>query len=90
MAEYDVDHSTIIRLDVKYFPLLENKFTQRYKSQVGRRWRMDETLIKVKGEWHYMLHKGRVLFIFDEAIYSATGQIKNEIECAYAGLGYNN
>ena len=50
MAErgVDVDHSTINRWVVKYSPLLENEFTKRYKSQVGRSWRMDECVYKSK------------------------------------------
>ena len=50
----DVDHSTINRWVIKYSPLLENKFTKRYKAQVGSSWRMDETYVKVKGVWHYL------------------------------------
>jgi putative transposase len=49
-----VDHSTINRWVIQYAPLLENKFRKNYKRSVGSSWRMDETYIKIKGEWHYL------------------------------------
>jgi len=45
-----VDHSTINRWVVKYSPQLEAAFHRR-KRPVWISWRMDETYIKVKGEW---------------------------------------
>ena len=48
-----VDHSTINRWVVKYSPQLEAAFHRRKRS-VGRSWRMDETYIKIKGEWYYL------------------------------------
>ena len=48
-----VDHATVNRWVVKYAPLLEYQFTTRYKKEVNSSWRMDETYIKVKGEWFY-------------------------------------
>jgi transposase-like protein len=48
-----VDHATIQRWVVKYSPPLEEAFHRR-KSPVGRSWRMDETYIKIKGEWRYL------------------------------------
>src|SRR5436309_16054442 len=55
MAErgVDVDHSTINRWTIKYNPLLEEAFHRR-KRPVWVSWRMDETYIKVKGEWRYL------------------------------------
>ena len=50
----EVDHSTINRWVIKYVPLLEEKFRKKHKSGVGSSWRMDETYIKVKGDWHYL------------------------------------
>jgi transposase-like protein len=54
MAErgVDVDHSTINRWTIKYSPLLEEAFHRR-KRLVWVSWRMDETYIKVKGQWRY-------------------------------------
>jgi transposase-like protein len=48
-----VDHSTINRRVVKYSPQLEEAFHRR-KRPVWVSWRMDETYIKVKGEWRYL------------------------------------
>ena len=48
-----VDHATIQRWVVKYSPELEAEF-RRWKRPVGRSWRVDETYIKVKGEWKYL------------------------------------
>jgi transposase-like protein len=52
MAErgVDVDHSTINRWTIKYSPLLEEAFHRR-KRPVWVSWRMDETYVKVKGQW---------------------------------------
>ena len=49
-----VDHSTINRWVIKYAPLLEETFRKRYKRPVRISWRMDETYIKVKGQWVYL------------------------------------
>lgn len=49
---YRVDHSTINRWVIKYSPELEKTF-QKKKHSVGLRWRMDETYIKVNGQWKY-------------------------------------
>ena len=48
-----VDHSTINRWVVKYSPQLDQEFHRR-KRPVWVSWRMDETYIKVKGEWKYL------------------------------------
>jgi transposase-like protein len=55
MAErgISVDHSTVHRWAIKLLPVLEKAF-RRSKRKVGRSWRMDETYIKVKGEWKYL------------------------------------
>lgn len=49
----DVDHATINRWVVKYSPQLEEAFHRR-KGPAWTSWRMDETYIKVKGEWKYL------------------------------------
>jgi putative transposase len=48
-----VDHSTINRWVIKYSPQLEDAFHRR-KRPVRISWRMDETYIRVKGEWRYL------------------------------------
>jgi transposase-like protein len=49
----NVDHSTINRWVIKYSPQLEEEFHRR-KRRVWTSWRMDETYIRVKGEWVYL------------------------------------
>ena len=55
MAErgISVDHSTVHRWALKLLPVLEKTF-RRCKRAVGRSWRMDETYIRVRGEWKYL------------------------------------
>jgi putative transposase len=47
----EVDHSTINRWAIKYSPQLADEFHCRKRS-VWVGWRMDETYLKVKGQWH--------------------------------------
>jgi putative transposase len=53
MAErgFEVDHSTVHRWVIKLVPLFETAFC-KHKHPVGKSWRMDETYIKVSGEWN--------------------------------------
>ncbi|MCG5079015.1 IS6 family transposase [Paraburkholderia tagetis] len=55
MAErgISVDHSTVHRWAIKLLPVLEKAFW-RYKRPVGKSWRVDETYVKVKGQWKYL------------------------------------
>ena len=48
-----VDHSTLNRWVIKYAAEIEKQFRRR-KRPVGKSWRMDETYIRVKGEWKYL------------------------------------
>jgi transposase-like protein len=48
-----VDHSTVHRWAIKLLPVLEKAF-RRCKRAVGKRWRMEETYVKVRGEWQYL------------------------------------
>ena len=54
MAErgFHVDHSTINRWVFHYSPQLEKAFHKK-KKKPGDRWRLDETYIRVKGQWRY-------------------------------------
>ena len=49
----EVDHSTLNRWIVRYVPLLEKVFVSR-KRPVGDSWRLDETYVRIKGEWKYL------------------------------------
>ena len=55
MAERNVDvvHTTILRWVQRYIPEFEKRW-QRYARPVGPSWRVDETYIKVKGQWVYL------------------------------------
>ncbi|MDE1479210.1 IS6 family transposase [Xenorhabdus bovienii] len=55
MAErgIEVDHSTVYRWVIRLTPLLDKVFRRR-KRPTGRRWRMDEIDIKIKGQWKYL------------------------------------
>ena len=46
----EVDHSSLNRWVIKYTPALDKAFRQRKRS-VGTSWRLDETYIRVKGQW---------------------------------------
>jgi transposase-like protein len=49
----DVDHSTIGRWVVKYSPEIIRKAMHKKKT-AGKRWRMDETYIKIRGKDAYL------------------------------------
>lgn len=55
MAErgIEVDHSSVHRWVIKLVPLFEKAF-RRHKRPVGKSWRMDETYVKVKGQWKFL------------------------------------
>jgi transposase-like protein len=55
MAErgVEVDHATVHRWSLKILPVLA-KVCRRRKHPVGRSWRMDETYIRVGGQWKYL------------------------------------
>jgi putative transposase len=55
MAERDVvvDHSTLNPWVIKYAPEFE-KALRRRQRPVGKSWRMDETYVKIKGNWAYL------------------------------------
>ena len=48
-----VDHSTLHRWSIKMLPVLAAVFRRR-KRPVDRNWRMDETYVKVGGQWKYL------------------------------------
>jgi putative transposase len=49
----EVDHATLNRWVLKYTPELEKVFRKRKKA-VGTSWRLDETYVRIKGEWKYL------------------------------------
>jgi transposase-like protein len=55
MAERGVDlaHTTILRWVQRYVPEFEKRWS-RFARPVGTSWRVDETYIRVRGEWKYL------------------------------------
>ena len=49
----EVDHSSLNRWVLKYAPLPDQAFRAR-KRQVGGSWRMDETYVRIRGQWKYL------------------------------------
>jgi transposase-like protein len=48
-----LDHTTIYRWIQHYAPELKKRL-EWYKKRYSRRWPLDETYIKIKGEWKYL------------------------------------
>jgi transposase-like protein len=55
MAERGIElaHTTILRWVQRYVPEFEKRW-KRYALPVGNSWRVDETYIKVRGQWVYL------------------------------------
>src|SRR6185503_20223979 len=55
MAERGIDlaHTTIMRWVLGYVPVFEKKWN-RFAHPVGKSWRVDETYIRVCGEWKHL------------------------------------
>lgn len=49
----EVDHTTIYRWVQRYAPVFEKRL-RWYTKTLGFRWKVDETYIKVKGQWKYL------------------------------------
>jgi transposase-like protein len=48
-----IAHTTIMRWVRHYAPEFEKRW-QRFAGEVGRSWRVDETYVKIRGEWCYL------------------------------------
>jgi transposase-like protein len=55
MAERDVSvsHTTVMRWVQRYAPEFERRWA-RFAAPIGSSWRMDETAVSVRGQWHYL------------------------------------
>jgi transposase, IS6 family len=61
MAErgVSVDHSTIYRWVQRYAPEIEKRLRWHWRRPRSGSWRVDETYVKVRGKWSYLLPSGR-------------------------------
>ncbi len=50
----DVDHTTLYRWIQHYAPEMEKRLRWYWKPSLGYSWQVDETYVKVKGEWTYL------------------------------------
>src|SRR5258707_7553630 len=80
MAERGIGlaHTTILRWVQRYVPEFEKRWN-RYALPVGNSWRVDETYIKVRGQWVYLYRAvdkecRTVDFLFSEQPGIAAGQ----------------
>ena len=55
MAERGISltHTTILRWVQRYVPEFEKRWS-RYARPVGDSWRVDETYLKIRGQWVYL------------------------------------
>lgn len=50
----EIDHTTLYRWVQHYAPEMEKRLRWHARSDMGWSWRVDETYIKVKGQWVYL------------------------------------
>jgi putative transposase len=55
MAERGIslDHSTLNRWVIRYAPKISEEVKRRRRA-IGKSWRLDETYVKVRGQWKYL------------------------------------
>jgi transposase-like protein len=55
MAErgLSIAHTTILRWVRRYTPKLDKRWS-RFSAQAGRSWRIDETDVRIRGQWAYL------------------------------------
>ena len=80
----EINHTTVSRWVVKYSTQLEKKFRQIYKRPVGFSWRMDETYIKIKGNWCYLFQQGFRSFLGLNRLGKTYGQDLLNLACKRA------
>lgn len=71
-----VDHSTIHRWVVRYTPHLLDAFNAR-KRPVSGKWHVDETYIKVRGQWSYLYRAIDKTGATVDLLFSSTRNLKD-------------
>ncbi|MER8467423.1 IS6 family transposase [Mesorhizobium sp. M1396] len=68
-----VDHTTIHRWTVRFSPLLLERFNRRKRSVTGK-WHVDETYIKVRGQWMYF-YRAKTMSVTQSSFGSASSDL---------------
>ena len=51
---YDCNHETVRDWEARFGPLLTKQLRAKRRGQAGKSWYVDETYVKVKGNWCYL------------------------------------
>jgi len=62
-----ISHTTIMRWVIRYVPEFEKRWN-RFARAIGSSWRVDETYISIKGQWHYLYRAVDMQAKFDDFI----------------------
>jgi putative transposase len=84
----EVDHSSLNRWVLKYAPLLDQAFRAR-KCRVRGDWRIDETYVRIRGQWKYLyraVHKTGATVDF---LPTARRDRKAALRCLCMAIGQN-
>lgn len=51
---FEFTHETVRDWEARFAPLVTEQLRRRRKGKAGRSWHVDETYVKVNGNWHYL------------------------------------
>jgi putative transposase len=51
---YEFTHETVRDWEARFAPLLTEQLRAKRREQAGKSWCVDETYVKVYGQWHYL------------------------------------
>ncbi len=54
MRGYQFTHETVRDWEARFAPLLAGQLRTKRRGQAGKSWYVDETYVKVHGQWHYL------------------------------------
>ena len=84
----EVDHSSLNRWALKYAPLLDQAFRAR-KRRVGGGWRMDETYVRIWGQWKYPYRAVDKTGATVDFLLTARRDRKAALRCLCKAIGQN-